>query len=170
MGADEPSDEPGEQDTEEDEELFSESRHRLMAGAIGGFIATIVMTIPIWAIDPEFISETIAGMYGMEGVLIAGLVFHLIHGAILGAIFAVVLTDPSLVRITQWRWKTILVGIAYGLMLALIGTGFIAPVWLEAVGVSEAPEMPWVTQELIAWHIIYGFVLGLLFPEIEGRL
>jgi len=137
-------------------------------GAVAGFIATVATGIAIMAIEPTLLSETIAGMYGMEGLMIAGWIVHLFHGTLFGVGFAAVLSDPGLVRITNWIWKTVVAGLVFGLALAVMGTGFILPVWVDFVGVSEVPEIPFMTTPLLIWHATYGMVLGLLFPFLEG--
>ena len=94
------------------------SRHR--AGAHG--------------VDPGTVSEAIAGLYGASGSLAVGWVAHLVHGTVFGVIFAVVLSDSSLAKVSEWVWKSVLVGVGYGLVLAVVGAGLIMPMWLEAIG------------------------------------
>lgn len=147
-----------------------ENTPAIQSGAIAGFVATLVTLVAIVPIDPEMLSDSIAGMYGLESALAVGAVAHLVHGTIFGLVFALVLSDPGLVRITDWLWKSALIGVVYGLVLALMATGFIMPAWLEFVGVAQAPEIPFVTGSLVGWHVLYGLVLGIMFPFVEGQL
>jgi hypothetical protein len=136
-------------------------------GTVAGFTATLLTSIAIVAIDSSMLSDAVAGMYGFQNALVVGLIAHLIHGTLFGAAFALVLTDPSLTSVTNWLWKTTLAGVVYGLLLALIATGFVMPVWVDFVGVSTIESMPYVTPSLVAWHALYGLVLGGLFPFLE---
>lgn len=136
-------------------------------GAVAGFVATLAMGIAMMLVTPETLSETIAGLYGVPGSLVIGWLVHLFHGTIFGIGFAVLLDDPSLINVTGWLWKSVLVGILYGLLLAIVGTGVILPMWVSVVGFYEAPALPFVTVPLLAYHVIYGAVLGGLLPYIE---
>jgi len=85
---------------------------------------------------------TIAGLYGSEGSLVVGWIAHLIHGSLFGAVSAAVLADPGLYRITEWVWKTVVAGVVYGLVLAVVGAGIVMHIWLGVVGVSMATSIP----------------------------
>lgn len=141
-----------------------ETSPALQGGAVAGFVATFTTSLVILAVDTAMFSDAIAGMYGFEDALAVGLVAHLFHGTLFGVVFAFVLSDPGLARLTDWLWKTALTGVAYGLVLALVATGFIMPVWIDFIGVAEITSMPYVTNSLVGWHVLYGLVLGALFP------
>jgi len=136
-------------------------------GITAGFIATVSTSLVILLSNPSMFSETIAGMYGLEGVFAVGLVAHLIHGTLFGFVFAAILSDPGLLRITNSLSKTVMAGVIFGLTLAIVGTGFLLPVWTQFVGLTNPPEIPWITLPLFGWHGLYGVVLGLLFPFLE---
>lgn len=137
-------------------------------GGLGaGLVATVATTLVLLPTNTSMFSETIAGMYGLEGALAVGLVAHLVHGTLFGLVFAMVLSDPGLVSITNWLWKTVLAGLCFGLALALVGTGFLLPVWTEFVGLTDPPSIPYVTSTLLGWHVLYGVVLGAVFPFLE---
>lgn len=154
--------------TVEHDKPVLEENPALKGGAVAGFVATVATAIPILAMNPALLETTIAGMYGFEGVLAVGIVAHLAHGTLFGLVFAFVMSDPSLVRVTEWRWKTLVAGIVYGLMLTVLGTGFILPVWLGAIGLTAVPDFLVVTPALLGWHLLYGAVLGSLYPEFEA--
>jgi len=144
-----------------------ETTAALRGGTVAGFVATAATLVPILLLDSAMLSDTIAGMYGLEGSLLVGLVAHLVHGTLFGLAFAFVLSDPGLTGITRWWWKILLAGIVYGLVLSIVATGFVLPVWLEPLGASTVPEVPFVTTPLVAWHVLYGVLLGALFPFFE---
>jgi len=144
-----------------------ESEWAIRGGAVAGVLATIAMGVAISVMQLETLQSAIAGLYGQGGNLLAGWVAHLAHGTVFGIAFAGILSDPGLHRLTEWRWKTALAGLVFGLLLALVGAGFIMPVWLSAIGAAAVPPVPNVTVGLVIWHVIYGVVLGAVFPVVE---
>jgi Mg/Co/Ni transporter MgtE len=82
-------------------------------------------------------------------------------------IFAAVLADPGLYRVSEWMWKTVVAGVVYGLTLAVVGAGLLMPIWLEVAGVTMQLSIPNVTTPILIWHLIYGIVLGGLFPFVD---
>lgn len=144
-----------------------ESGPAVRGGIVAGFIATVLTSIAILAVDSSMLSDAVAGMYGFQNALAVGLIAHLVHGTVFGVVFAFVLTDPGLARVTNWLWKTALAGIVYGLVLSLVATGFVMPVWVDFVGVATIESVPYVTPSLVGWHALYGLVLGGMFPFLE---
>ena len=136
-------------------------------GAVAGLIATVAMGIAISLMRLATLRLSIAGLYGLEGNLAAGWIAHLVHGAIFGVIFAAILADPGLYRVPEWIWKSVVAGAVYGLVLAVVGAGIVMPIWLGAVGFPSPPSFPNVTAPLLIWHLVYGVVLGLLFPAVR---
>jgi hypothetical protein len=139
------------------------------AGAVSGFVATVVMGVAITVGDLAVLREAIAGLYAFEGNLVAGWVAHLVHGTLFGVVFAVVLSDPSLYRVSEWAWKTVLAGVVYALILALAGAGMIMPIWLRLVGFGSPPTFPNVSAALVGWHLLYGVVLGGAYVVFDRR-
>jgi len=137
------------------------------AGVGAGLAAATVMGLGMTLVEPALLAESIAGLYGAAGSLAAGWLVHLGHGAAFGLAFAVVLADPSLVRVGHWLPGSVVAGLVYGLVLALVGMGVIMPMWLEGVGLAGAPSLPFVTPALVGWHLVFGAVLGGLFPVLE---
>jgi len=146
-----------------------ESTVSWQTGAIAGFVATAVMGIAIWITNVETLRVVIAGLYGFEGTALAGWVSHLAHGTLFGVVFAVVLSDPGLYRVSEWLWKTVLAGLVYGLVLAVVGAGIVMPIWLDFVGLDVPTALPFVTTSSLVWHAIYGFVLGVGYWALADR-
>ena len=144
-----------------------ESDWRWRGGAVAGFVATAVMGIAMMVMNLATLQEAIAGLYGMEGSIAAGWLAHLAHGTLFGVVFAFLLADPGLHRVTDWRWKTLVAGVVYALMLAVVGAGIIMPIWLDVAGFPTPPRIPFVTTSLLLWHLLYGLVLGAVFPTVE---
>lgn len=141
-------------------------RPSVVRGGIAGAVATAAMGITITAMDLATLRVAIAGLYGLSGSLAAGWVAHLFHGTLFGVLFALLLADPALIRLTDWRWKTTLAGTVYGLVLFIAGAGLIMPMWLSAVGFPSPPPLPNFTAGSLVWHVIYGVVLGGLYAGL----
>lgn len=138
-------------------------------GAVAGFVATAAMGVAIMLGDLAVLREAIAGLYTFEGNLVAGWAAHLVHGSLFGVIFAATLSDPALHRVTDWAWKSVLAGVVYALVLAVVGAGFVMPVWLNIVGFGPSLSVPNVTAALVGWHVVYGLVLGGVYTVLDRR-
>lgn len=138
-------------------------------GGLAGLVATLVMGAAITIVDLETLRLAIAGLYGFEGTLVAGWIAHLAHGTLFGVIFAAVLSDPGLYRVNERVWKTVVAGVVYGLVLAVVGAGLLMPIWLGVAGVGMQLSLPNVTMPVLLWHVVYGIVLGGLFPFLADR-
>ncbi len=136
-------------------------------GGVAGLIATVAMGLAIMAMDIELLRVVIAGLYGFEESVVAGWIAHLAHGTLFGIIFAAILTDPALYLVSQRIWKSVVAGIVYGLVLTIIGAGILMPIWVSVVGLGS-PPIPNVTGPSLVWHLIYGAVLGGIFPFVKS--
>lgn len=137
------------------------------AGIGAGLVAAVVMGLGITLVEPTLLGDAIAGLYGAEGSLAAGWVIHLVHGAGFGLVFAVVVADPSLANLGHRYPGCLAAGLVYGVVLALVGMGMVMPMWLDAVGLAGAPEIPFLSFSLLAWHLLFGLVLGAAFPALD---
>jgi hypothetical protein len=139
------------------------------AGGVAGFAATAVMGVAISVMDLGTLRVAIAGLYGFEGSLVAGWIAHLAHGTLFGVVFATVLADPGLHRVSEWLWKTAVAGVVFGLVLGVVGAGIVLPIWLGVAGVDVEASVPFVTVPSLLWHGVYGVVLGAGFHAVDGR-
>lgn len=144
-----------------------DTRWSWKGGALAGLVATVAMGLAISVVQLSTLRLAIAGLYGFEGNLAVGWLAHLVHGTLFGVIFAGLLADPGFYRVSDSVWKSIVAGTGYGLVLAVFGAGIIMPIWLGFAGFSTPPSIPNVTIPLLVWHIIYGVVLGGLFPFVD---
>jgi hypothetical protein len=129
-------------------------------GALAGLVATAAMGAVVTVTQLATLRMAIAGLYGFEGNLLAGWTAHLVHGTLFGLVFAAVLTDPALYRVSEQVWKTVVASVVYGVVLAVAGAGILMPIWLSAVGFADPPS-------ILLWHLVYGAVLGGLFPFVD---
>lgn len=137
------------------------------SGAIAGLNATVIMGGLIWVMNAETLRLAIASLYGFKGSFVVGWVSHLVHGTLFGVVFALVLTDPALYRLSDWVWKTTVAGLVYGLVLAVIAAGIIMPIWLGVTGFVNPPSIPNVTVPMLIWHSAYGITLGSIYAVIQ---
>jgi len=100
------------------------ARWSWQSGAVAGCLATVVMGLATMAGDLAVLRDAVAGLYTFEGSLVAGWLAHLAHGTLFGLVFALVLSDPGLYRVTDWAWKTVLAGVVYGFVLGGAYTAF----------------------------------------------
>lgn len=139
----------------------------LKGGVGGGFVAAIAMGIAFMVLEPSLLEAVIPGLYGLEGGLAAGWGLHLAHGAVFGLVFAVVMADPSLVRVSDHLWKSTVAGVVFSIVLAVVGMGVVVPMWSQAAGLSLSLEIPFLTPGLLAGHVVFGAVLGTVFPFVD---
>lgn len=135
-------------------------------GIIAGLVAAVAMGVGITVVEPALLRTEIAGLYGATGSLAAGWTVHLAHGALFGLVFAVIVADPSLANASHRYPAAIIAGVVYGVALAVVGMGILMPMWLDAIG-PAAPAIPNIGASLVAWHILFGVVLGLVFPRFD---
>lgn len=158
---------PTQEETEPPTPFFT--RWAWKRGAVAGFVAAFAMGLAMMLVDESVLRATIAGLYGASGNLLVGWVAHLSHGTLFGLLFAAVLSDPILYHVTESIRKAVSAGVGFGLVLAVAGAGIVMPMWLSAVGATEAPTIPYITGPLLIWHGIYGAVLGWLFVALGGE-
>lgn len=130
-------------------------------GVVGGLLGGAVMGVMLTMQLTPVIEHAIPAMYGLDGGL-AGWVVHMAHAAVLGVGFAAVaqrLEPESLGR-------SVGVGLVYGVVLWLVLAVLVMPVWLDAVGLANAPALPNVNGKSLLGHPVYGGVLGLTYPVV----
>lgn len=145
------------------------SRWDWQSGAIAGLLAAVVMGVGITVTQQGTMQLAIAGLYGQAGNLLVGWVAHIIHGTVFGMLFALVLAEPGLYHLTDWPWKTAIAGIVYGVVLAVGGAAIVMPMWLEVLGAPAPETIPALSAPMLLWHLLYGAVLGTVFPYVEDR-
>lgn len=140
-----------------------------LEGAAAGLVAAAAMAVAIVAVDLSTLRVAIAGLYGFEGSLVAGLVAHLAHGAAFGLLFGTLLAEPTMAGATGSWGRTLAAALAYALVLAVGAAGVVMPIWLRLAGLPS-PAPPHVTPATLVWHAVYGVVLGVVYPAVDGRL
>ncbi|KAB1197675.1 MULTISPECIES: histidine kinase [Haloferax] len=135
------------------------------AGVVAGALAAVVMGALMVVQMRPVLEVAIPSMYALTGGA-AGFTIHVAHGAILGVGFAalagVVTLDSTI--------KSVGVGVAYGVVLWVALAVLVMPVWLGAVGSPANPPLPNINTTSLVGHLVFGAVLGLVYPTLERTL
>lgn len=135
-------------------------------GAVGGLIATLVMTIyrlPVFqALPPtaEFWAKY-AGDGNPEHYPVPAALLHLLYGttagALFGALFSRIRSDAPVRR----QVLAVLAGIGYGILLSVVGDRVLLD---RLLGMDIDPD-----RELVFYvgHVVYGLTLGTWFATDE---
>jgi hypothetical protein len=105
----------------------------------------------------------VPALYTFQGPsVLIGWTIHLFHGAVLGALFARLVTTETIAqRISSFKhWVT--TGLIYGMMVWAIGSVIVLPLWLRFVGFGGAPRFPNFVLLGIFGHLIYGVLLSIV--------
>lgn len=130
----------------------------LLNGLVGGFVATIVMTVFMMALGDDSPPPTAlfwskyVGDGDPDEYMMQGMALHLLYGIIAGVVFVVAV--PLLGLSIGSMTTAVLYGLAYGVVLFIGAAVF----WMNIV-LDLDPEMPMVAMFLL-FHLIYGAVLG----------
>ncbi|KTG29410.1 ATP-binding protein [Haloferax profundi] len=126
--------------------------------AIAAVVAGVVMGLVSQALTGSL--AIIGALYGvMNGGV--GWVLHIFHSVVFGILFAVVVTRRNPWQVLQRPEALTGLGVGYGLFLWVFASGFVMPVWLNAVGIP-AP-VPNLSTPILVSHAVWGAVFGALF-------
>lgn len=144
----------------------------VVSGIISGIAGSMAFGAILGLFYPNVISVTIPSLYGLEPGGSLGFWLHLLHGLILGVIYAFVVTRELVLRILVLNinsasnlgpnTRLILAGAIYGLAVWIAIPLLALPVWTSITG-STDPAFPTATVGSLAGHFIFGVTLGFLF-------
>lgn len=155
--------------THESEVREIDAYRHWIAGGLAGFAGGIVMGIMLQMMMTPVITTAIPALYGLNG-LVVGWVVHLFHSVVFGVIFAVATRSiPSLRRYTESSVRSAGLGIGYGVLIWITAAAIVMPIWLGVVGFPSPPPLPNFNPLSLVGHIVFGLVLGGLFPIISNR-
>ncbi|WP_252699975.1 histidine kinase [Natronosalvus vescus] len=143
------------------------------AGVVGGLLGSIAFgAIMVFVIPDPVLEVAIPSMYGIEATPDspaegAGWVIHLSHGAVLGVVFAAILSIGAVRTWVDTVLKTAIVGLVYGVVVWAALAVVVMPIWLDAVGFPGAPPLPNVAPLSLLGHALYGVVLGIAYAFLE---
>lgn len=136
---------------------------------VAGLAGAAAMGVLISVMNAAVLAVAIPGLYGLAPPAngVAGWAVHLSHGAVLGVVFAAVLSIPALREATDSTRRTVIAGLVYGVVIWVVLAALVMPVWLGAVGFPSPPPFPNFAVPSLLWHLVYGAVLGAVFPAVE---
>lgn len=141
------------------------TERRALGAGIAGITAGTVFGLYLQAGGTM---PTIGSLVGSP-TLAAGWVVHLLVSLVFAFAFAAAVTGSRLSAFVGARGGGVVLGTFYGVVLWVVAGGVVFPLWLGAVGAS-APGVPYLTMDLLAGHVLYGLVLGGLYPTTTRLL
>lgn len=141
----------------------------MTGGVAAGFVGSAVMAAVMFVMGAiPVLAGAIPGLYTLAppATPAAGVGIHLVHGAVLGVVFAGFVTAAGI----ESPVSTVAAGVAYGVVTWVVLAALLMPVWLSAVGFPKAPEVPNFAVPSLLWHVIYGVVTGAVFVGVRDRL
>ena len=134
------------------------------AGVVGGIAGAIAFGALMAVQMPAMLEMGIPAMYGLEGGLV-GWIVHVSHGAVIGVVFAALLTITG--QSQRGVVRTTSLGLAYGVVVWASLAVVVMPIWLSVVGFPMAPPLPNVDVGSLVGHALYGVVLGTAYGFLE---
>jgi hypothetical protein len=135
----------------------------VVAGAAGAIVMGALMSV----MNPDVLAVAVPSLYGLapppNGV--AGWVVHVSHGAVLGVVFA---AGAGAAGIDRSVGRSAVAGVVYGAVIWIALAALLMPLWLSAVGSPASPPFPNFAVPSLLWHVVYGVVLGALYPPLRG--
>lgn len=128
----------------------------ILAGVIGGFVATVVMSIVMMAMGggPPPTANLLAKFQGgqPDDYQMPGMVLHLGYGTVAGGVLVFLVESANLGVTTLTEW--LVVGLVYAVVLLVGG----AVVWIKGV-IGLEPDREMLIGFTVV-HLVYGLVLG----------
>jgi hypothetical protein len=131
------------------------------AGAVGGAVAGVAMGVVLHIVMD--LMPMVAALYGLEGV-VGGWVAHLFHSVVFALVFVGATSLPRLGAFGRFP-ASVPAGVAYGVGVWLFGSVYAMPLWLSSIGM-DAPATPNVAPMSLLAHLLYGAVLGVVYPVL----
>lgn len=135
----------------------------VVAGSLGAIVMGALMSV----MNPAVLAVAIPSLYGLapppNGLL--GWIVHVSHGAVLGVVFAALAGAAGIDRSIG---KSAAAGVVYGVVIWIALAALLMPLWLSAVGSPASPPFPNFAIPSLLWHVVYGVVLGALYPPLRG--
>lgn len=135
-----------------------------VAGVAGGLVFGLLLQFGVGAM------ETVGALFGVPG-LITGWLVHLAFSIGFALVFAGVIELETFEPVRNNLVTATGLGVAYGALLWLVNLAFIWPIWLNAVGfpAADAITVPYLDASAFVGHLVYGAIVGGVYPRIRRR-
>lgn len=131
----------------------------ILSGLVGGFVATIVMTVFMMTLGDDsppptalfwskYVGDGTPDQYMMQGMIL-----HPLYGTVAGAVFAVLATALGFISVATLG-SALLWGLVYGFVLFTGAAMF----WMNIVLGLDADRK--MVGMFLFFHLVYGAVLG----------
>ncbi|CCQ35720.1 uncharacterized protein Nmlp_1519 [Natronomonas moolapensis 8.8.11] len=146
---------------------------RLVAGAAGGFVGSLLMGVLMQTLNPGTMQMGIPAMYGFEGPApTIGWAFHQYHGVVLGVGYVLGVENVRSLRQSARRLGgAVGLGVGYGVATTALPV-FVMPLWLSTMGFGGAPPFPNLaipgTLISAAMHVVYAVPVALAHYVAAG--
>lgn len=136
-----------------------------IAGTIGGLAGQVVYeTFQMGYLLWNATTVTPAAMQSHA----AGVPPHLASGVLLGLVFALLVANSPLATYADDLSTSVPLGFSYGLLTWLVPLPALIAVGLQIAGVAD-PSVQSFNLGSIARHVMYGIVLGFVYPYVRNR-
>lgn len=113
-------------------------------------------------------------IYGLESAGTLGLGIHIVHGIVLGLLFGLLVTRPTVLGVlwtdalsrTGIIIRVIRAGLTFGLTVWAILPLLVLSLWVDAVGGSGAELISGAAAGSLLGYALFGVVLGAVFATI----
>lgn len=134
------------------------NNRRWGTSVIGGIAGSAVMAALILGMNPPTLAVAIPSLYGLAPPASAGtgLIVHLSHGAVLGVVFAGIVSAVDI----DSPAPLLGAGAAWGVLTWIGFAALLMPIWLSVAGSPASPPLPNFAPPSVLWHLVYGVVLS----------
>lgn len=148
-----------------------------IGGGVGGLLGALLFGLLIWVNSPDVFADSIPLFYGLESAVITGWILHLLHGTVLGIVFAIIATRPLVFdTITEPVETDILKGLSASSRFGLLGLVYGIAIWtiIPFLGLSILGSLepinevgfPGAAIDMIIGHVIFGIIVGVSFSSV----
>lgn len=156
----------------------------VLGGVLGGLVGAVAFGLLMWVANPSFLQTSIPALYGLEPQGTLGWTAHMLHGVVLGLVFAVVVSRPAIGSLVVSDSpdpedpeigpagivpRLTALGLAYGLAIWAIFPMLVMPVWLGVVGTRGLAGIPAIPVESLVGHAVFGLLLGAVYAIVARR-
>ena len=138
------------------------------AGVLGGAVGALAMGALIVVMNEATLAVAIPSLYTLAPPpsLPVGMAVHVVHGAVLGLVFAALASSLDL----DGTLEVVGGGVAWGVVTWATLAALVMPLWLQTVGSPANPSFPNFALPSLLWHVVFGAVLGVVYVAVRtGR-